>query len=77
MNHDCMGVFFVVDNVRYYCCFLDSKILTGAEEGSPCPHCNRIVNAQEAGQLRTETVTTTYVTIPGRGKVEFVPNGQN
>ncbi len=54
MNHNCRGDFFYVRGVDYYRCFLDSSVVTGAEEGEDCPACCRVVIAEEHGTCRTK-----------------------
>jgi hypothetical protein len=68
-NHNCHGDFFTLRGRRYYCCFWDSKIVTGANDGKQCPNCGRKVSAIERGEC--ETVQVEYVVIPDRGQIEI------
>lgn len=67
MNRDCHGDHFSVRGEHFYCCFLDSAVVSDVPNGEPCPNCHRAVNAQDAGELPTETHE--YATLPQRGEV--------
>ena len=61
-NRDCNGDFFTVEGLVYYRCLWDCTILKGLANGNQCPNCNRTIDADDLGEVRTRKTTIAILT---------------
>jgi hypothetical protein len=60
VNRDCNGDYFIAEGLQYYRCLLDGSVLQSSQLLSVCPHCERNVDAQDLGTLKTRTILQAF-----------------